>query len=259
MISGRSGLEHPGDRVDPRDLESLLRGERRQDRRQPAREHRLPGSRAGRRGGGCVHPAAAISSARRARSWPRTSARSSCGSSRWMTVALDPGLRVTPRRAGRRQPRRDGAPGPARSRRAQPRRRNGPRRGSWKPGEARSLGQGEHAADRPQAPVEARARRPPRARQAAREGSGRRRRGSRARSGRSKPEPSFRSPAGARLTVIRREPAIRAPRRRFRFARGVSPPGRRGRRARRSRSRVSRHRGGPRPRRGGRRGRRAHA
>ena len=37
--------EQARDRVDPRDLERLLPGERRQDRRQSSREHRLPGAR----------------------------------------------------------------------------------------------------------------------------------------------------------------------------------------------------------------------
>ena len=48
MISGRSGDEHAGDRVDPHHLERLARLERRQDRRQPASEHRL--ARSGRAG-----------------------------------------------------------------------------------------------------------------------------------------------------------------------------------------------------------------
>ena len=70
----RDGDERPtvrkqaGDRVDPRHLERLLPRERREDPRKPPREHRLP--RSGRAGeaGGCAAPAAAISSARRARS-----------------------------------------------------------------------------------------------------------------------------------------------------------------------------------------------
>ena len=61
--------------VDARHLERLVDVERRQDAGQAPREHRLAGPGAPRRSSACP-PAAAISSARFACSWPRTSARS---------------------------------------------------------------------------------------------------------------------------------------------------------------------------------------
>ena len=44
---------HAGDRLDARDLDRLVGAERRQDRRQPARDHRLAGARAAPAGTGC--------------------------------------------------------------------------------------------------------------------------------------------------------------------------------------------------------------
>ena len=68
-----------GDRVDARDLDRLVGRQRRQDRRQPAREHRLAGAGRAVQVAGCGRrrrrPRAPGSSAL----WPRTSARSSCG------------------------------------------------------------------------------------------------------------------------------------------------------------------------------------
>ena len=72
--------EHPGDRVDPRHLERLAveSGGRIPGSRRASIVFPVPGGPASRR---LCPPAAAISRARRARSWPRTSARSGCGSS----------------------------------------------------------------------------------------------------------------------------------------------------------------------------------
>ena len=71
-------------------------------------------------------------------------------------------------------------------------------------GAARPFGDGERPRHRPDAPVERRARRPRRARRAAREGAACVAPRTASEIGRSKPEPSLRSAAGARLTVIRR-------------------------------------------------------
>ena len=71
--------DEPGDRMDAGHLERLGGFEQREDPGQPSREHRLavPGGPASSR----LCRAAANSRARRARSWPRTSARSGSGGS----------------------------------------------------------------------------------------------------------------------------------------------------------------------------------
>ena len=162
-------------------------------------------SPAGRRAAGCAPPAAASSSARRARSWPRTSARSGAGgpgadpfcaggsggdgshsprryataSARWCTgTGVDPRERGLGRALGRAQQLRQAAA-------------------------AGSLGGRQHAADGPQTSRRARARRPRRGRRATRRGTCREAASTASAIGRSKPEPSFRSSAGARLTVMR--------------------------------------------------------
>ena len=132
----------------------------------------VPGGPASRR---LCAPAAAISSARRARSWPRTSARS--GRRRRDAAWIRDGRRrrdlVVAAEVG------DGLgevadAARARSRRARPPARTRRRRATRaSPARARSLGDGERPGDRPDAPVEARARRRTRAPRAAPAGSAR--------------------------------------------------------------------------------------
>ena len=178
--------------------------ERRQDPRQPSREHRLarPG-RAGRaevvtaRGRDLERAPCPLLTSQSARS--RTGA---CGS--WPFRGTQ-GRRVDARRADRRPPPRDAARAPARSPRAPPRARTRAaqsRRG--RPASTRALR--ERRAHRRRAADGRRARAPrrPHARPARRAGSDRTRPGSTSAIGRSNPDPSFRSAAGARLTVIRR-------------------------------------------------------
>ena len=119
--------EHPGDRVDPRDLEraSSSSGGRIPGSRRASIVFPIPGGPASSR---LCLPAAAISSTRRARSCPRTSARS--GARRRSTsvaaACSSGGGSASPRKYVDRLA-RDAGPAPARSPRARPRRRIPPR------------------------------------------------------------------------------------------------------------------------------------
>ena len=103
-------------------------------------------------------PAAASSSARRARSWPRTSARS--GLSRFRSrsrsaTSSRPAAARPSRRAGRRPPPRDGAAEPARSPQGPPpQRRLRSAEEPRQPGLPRPFCRRQDAADRAQPPVE---------------------------------------------------------------------------------------------------------
>ena len=142
------------------------------------------------------------------------------------------------RRAGRRPPRQDGGPGRARRRRAPP--RSPSPRGTGVvsiAARARALGDREHAADAPHAGR--RAPSSPTAACSASRSAGICRDAARIASaiGRSKPEPSLRSSRGREVDgdAAARPVELGATRRRCES--GASPPARRGRRARRSRSR----------------------
>ena len=100
--------EHAGDGVDPRHLERLRVPERRQDPRESSREHRLPRPR--RAGEEQVVPAAAaISSARRARSWPRTASEVGLSADRPAAARSARAGAVPRSRRGARRPPRRGA------------------------------------------------------------------------------------------------------------------------------------------------------
>ena len=117
-ISPPPGASVPGDRMDARHLERPRR--RRAAAGCPAAAGPASScrSRAGRRGARCA-PAAAISSARRARSWPRTSPRSGTAiAGRPRAAAAARAARAC--RAGTRPRLRDGGPGSARPRRVRP-------------------------------------------------------------------------------------------------------------------------------------------
>ena len=119
--SARPGRKQPCDRVDARDLERLVPRERREDPRQPTREHRLPGSRRPhqqevvRAGGGDLERAAgALLSAHVRQVGP-------AGSS---SASRPEAARTTERRSllgSTRRPRRGGGPERARCPRARPR------------------------------------------------------------------------------------------------------------------------------------------
>ena len=87
--------EQAGHRVEPRDLERLLARQRGQDRGQPASDHGLAGTGRADHQHVVASPAAAISRARRAEAWPRTSERST-------GAATSDRDRVDVRRRGRR-------------------------------------------------------------------------------------------------------------------------------------------------------------
>ena len=197
------GTNEPGDGMDPRHLERLVRRERRQDRRgaggrasscpSPAgreeqvvplrrRRSRAPGGRAPGRG-------------RRRGRVRRRRRRLRSPAARRAAARL--------RRAGRRPPRPGDGAGRLDARQLGLGRRLGSAEEAREPRPARALRRREDPADRPHATVEcelaerrvARERRCGICRDAARMASA---------IGRSKPEPSLRRPAGARLTVIRR-------------------------------------------------------
>ena len=194
--------EQARDRVDPRHLERLVAVERRQDARQPAREHRLAGS--GRPGEQQIVPAGRRDLQRAARSLLAADvARGRAGGSRSHGggIATASG---SARPADTRPPRRGGGSESARRLRARPRPPTRRRRGA---GRARPAAR----------PPPRRSRRGPvapgrreRARRAL-HGSASRRRGScrdaastASAIGQVEAAPSFRRPAGARLTVMRR-------------------------------------------------------
>ena len=150
-----SRREQPGDRVDARHLERLVARERRQDARAGAARassSRYPAAPASSR---LCAPAAAISSARRARSWPRTSARSGIATSERCLVGSgsNDGASISPRRYATTSTRwRDRDRLDARERRL--RRRLGGADEAAEARPARALGDGERPGDRPDAPVE---------------------------------------------------------------------------------------------------------
>ena len=197
-------------------------------------------------------PAAAISSARRARSCPRTSARSG-------TSASDSKSSGGRRRLGRvalAAQVGDGLGEVAHADGRDPGERHlgaglGGADEVREPGAAGALG-GDERARRPAAAARrARARRRRRARRAPPSGTWYEAASTASAIGRSKPEPSLRSAAGARLTVMRRfvghsSSAEEMPD----CGRAPSPPGRRGRRGRRSRTPAAPAGDAPRPRRG---------
>ena len=195
------GREDAGDRVDPRHLERLLLRQRRKDPRQPAREHRLP--RPGRaaeedvvaaRRGDLERAPGALLAADVAEVGLRRCRR---------RRPARPEARPERARSGRRPPGPGARPGRPRSRPGTPRtptpeRREAARaRPPARPRRPRSRRAPGGCARRGRARRERRARRDARrapAACAARTASA---------IGRSKPEPSFFRPAGARLTVIR--------------------------------------------------------
>ena len=153
-ISGRPGGRAARRRSGSASPRAPRRVERRQDAREPPREHRLPvpGGPASRR---LCAPAAAISSARRARSCPRTSARSGCAGAGRAPVRR--------RRVRRRLPLAaqvgDGLGQVAERHGVDAgelglRRRLGGAEEAREPGPARALRGREHPADRPDAAVE---------------------------------------------------------------------------------------------------------
>ena len=186
------GRQHARNGVDAHHLERLPRLERRQDRRQPAPEHRLPGSR---RPGEQQVVTARCRELERA---PRPLLAAHVRQVGWIGL-LAPRRAARPaagaaRRAGTRPPRPDAAPRPPRRRRARPRRRTRERRGS-----ARAPRGGRPRRPRtPRAPAargrRARARRPPRAPRAAPPGSAARPRARRARSRGRSPSPPCAAP-----------------------------------------------------------------
>ena len=90
MVRGTERADHeepaPGgqparDAPDPRDLEALLAGERRQESRQSPREHRLARAGRARPSGGCGRRRRRSRGRAARRAWPRTSERSGCSAS----------------------------------------------------------------------------------------------------------------------------------------------------------------------------------
>ena len=220
-MSGCPAASRPGDGVDARHLERRLAVERRQDARQPPGEHRL--ARAGRaceqqvvlaRGGElerspCALLAAHVGEVGRGN-----------GSSARRPAASGSAARA--RRGGTRPPRArwrsrtDSMPASAASAR-----RLGGAEDALEPRAPRAFGDGERAADRPQPTVERELADACVPRRAASGGSCCDAARSASAIGRSKPEPSLRSAAGARLTVIRPARATRARPRRCRCARAA--------------------------------------
>ena len=189
--------QQPGDGVDARDLEHLssVSGGRMPGRRRASIVLPVPGGPASRR---LCAPAAASSSARRARSWPRTSARSGVAGE----AGRSPRQRGDrARRGGTRRRRRGGAPGPLDSGEGCLGRRLRCTQDPLEPRFLRPLGGHQHAADRPDAAVQRELADGGMRRALRRHLTRRREHGQRDRE--SKPDPSFRSAAGARLTVIR--------------------------------------------------------
>ena len=197
------GRQEPGHRVDARHLERLARLQRRQDRRAGggrASSSRFP---VGRPAAGCGRPAAASSSARRARSWPRTSVRSGGSGSTRSSGGSTGGGRSSPRRYATASARcRTGIGLDAAELRLG--RRLGCAEDPIEPGQpARPRRPRRHRAPAGRA-RRARARRPTACSASRSGGTWREAASSASPIERSKPEPSFRRPAGARLTVIRR-------------------------------------------------------
>ena len=202
--SGCSGREQPGDGVDARHLERLVRLERRQEPRQAAGEHRL--ARARRAGEQQVVAAGG----RELERPPGALLAADVGEVRG-TAALVPSLAAARTAAAPHSPRRYAAASarcrtgtgsmPASAASAAD---SAAQSSRSTPGPPRRLGGGEHAADRPDAPVEREladrgVRRP-----GAPAAPAARRRAPRARSAGRSPSPPCGAPAGARLTVIRR-------------------------------------------------------
>ena len=196
-------VHETGDRMDPRHLERGGGVERRQDPGQPAREHRLP--RAGRpaeedvvaaRGRQLEGAPGAFLSADVGEVGRRRGAAA-------RSERAEPRAPARARRAGTRPPPRGDGSGSRRRRREPPRGPNRPDRGDAR----------RRAVARPRRPRgrrrpgaagrRARARRRPPCRSSALRGSCCDAASSASAIGRSKPEPSLRSSAGARLTVIR--------------------------------------------------------
>ena len=179
--------------------------ERRQDPRQPSREHRLAGSRrAGEQ---------EVVSTRRPRSRARAALAPVLSHRRGREATPAAGARSAAprapgraRRAGTRPHRRGAAREPARSPRAPPRATSARRRASAASPPRRAASASAERLRRPAAVARReRARRRPRAPPATLRGICPDAARIESAIGRSKPEPSFRSAAGARLTVIRRE------------------------------------------------------
>ncbi len=229
------GRDETGDRVDARHLQRLGRLERRQDRRQAPRQHRLarsrrPGQKEVVASGRCdleraprAVVAAHLGEVRECRRRPRR-----------LPVRLPVELRLAAQ--VRQPPRRGGGRGSARRLRARPPRPRARDRAACPAPRASRLGDGEHAADAPQPTVEPElADRRVHRRGARAELT--RRREDRERDRRSNAEPSLRCCAGREVDRDQLRGPVELRGRDAGCARGASPPGRRGRRGRRSRSR----------------------
>ena len=200
--SGRLGREQPGDRVDARHLERLVRRRAAAGARAGAARASSCRCPAGRRAGGCGlrQPRARAPAGRVPGRGRRRGPGMQAASSPFAGGSYGAGSRLAPQVRGRL------GEVPDRDRLDPGERRLGRRLGSAEQpldaGPPGALGDREHAADRPHAPVE---------RELADRGVGRpgapsapaaRRRAPPARSAGRSPEPSLRSAAGARLTVI---------------------------------------------------------
>ncbi len=194
--------EHSSDRVDARDLECLVAGQRREDRRQPPGKHRL--SRPRGPGEQQVVPSRQPRSrARGVRAPARARPRGRGPPMGRPEDRVPPRARSARRRAGTRRPGRGAGRAPRRCRRELPRGPSRRRRGAARhrrdvppPPRPASPTPGGSCRRAPSSPTQACCSRGP-------AGSCCDAPSTASAIERSKPEPSLRSPAGARLTVMR--------------------------------------------------------